>query len=190
MNGAAQMRCQIDQERGRMRQEQSSGSVVGDKVDQATEVISARKDGPVAKGRRGLHRQVGQRSAQLSDQVGTASQTIRRVADQSRMDGNDQQARLAEQAADRADRLSSYLIDVDPERLMNDAEDFARRQPWLIAGVGLVAGFAVARSLKASSGRRSSTRYAVSSSGEDGLANGWAPQQPSTMPDIDSRALS
>jgi ElaB/YqjD/DUF883 family membrane-anchored ribosome-binding protein len=173
-----------------MRQEQSSGSIVGDKVDQATEVISAQKDDVVEKGRSVLQRQVGQRSAQLSDQVGTASQTIRRVADQSRMDGNDQQARLAEQVAERADRLSSYLIDVDPERLMNDAEDFARRQPWLIAGVGLVAGFAVARSLKASSGRRSSTRYAVGYGGEDGLANGSASQQPYTMPDIDSGTVS
>jgi len=183
-----------------MQQEQASGSAVGDKVDQATEVISARKDDAVEKGRSALQQQVGQRSAQLSDQVGTASQTIRRVADQARMDGNDQQARLAEQAADRADRLSSYLIDVDPERLLNNAEDFARRQPWLIAGVGLFAGFVVARSLKASSSRRSSARYGVGYGGDDGLANGRAPQQPYTqqpytqqpytMPDIGSGAVS
>jgi len=49
--------------------------------------------------------------------------------------------------------------DVDPERLMADAEDFARRQPWLVAGVGLIAGFVLARSLKASSGRRSASLY-------------------------------
>jgi ElaB/YqjD/DUF883 family membrane-anchored ribosome-binding protein len=173
-----------------MQQEQSSGSAVGDKVDQATEVISARKDDAVEKGRSALQQQVGQRSAQLSDQVGSASQTIRRVADQARMDGNDQQARMAEQAADRADRLSSYLIDVDPERLMNDAEDFARRQPWLVAGVGLFAGFVVARSLKASSSRRSNARYGVDYGVGDGLANGRTSQQPYTMPDIGSGAVS
>jgi len=42
---------------------------------------------------------------------------------------------------------------------MADAEDFARRQPWLVAGVGLIAGFVLARSLKASSGRRSTRLY-------------------------------
>jgi hypothetical protein len=169
-----------------MQQEQSSGSAVGDKVDQATEVISARKDDAVEKGRTAVQRQVGQRSAQLGDQVGTASQTIRRVADQARSDGNDQQARLAKQAADRADQLSSYLIDVDPEKLMTDAEDFARRQPSLIAGIGLFAGFVVARSLKASSARRSSTRYGD----EDRLANGRAPQQPYTTVDVGSGTMS
>jgi hypothetical protein len=84
------------------------------------------------------------------------------VAEQARLDGNDQQARLADEAAKRAERVSNYLGDVDPERLIADAEDFARRQPWLVAGVGLIAGFALARSLKASSGRRSTLRYATS----------------------------
>lgn len=142
-----------------MQQERSSGSVVTEKVDQATEVISARTSDAVEQGRGAVQRQVGQRSAQLGDQIGAASRTIRQVAEQARNDGNDQQARLADEAAKRAERVSNYLGDVDPERLMADAEDFARRQPWLVAGVGLVAGFALARSLKASSGRRSARLY-------------------------------
>jgi ElaB/YqjD/DUF883 family membrane-anchored ribosome-binding protein len=139
-----------------MQQEQSTGSMVTDKMDQATEVISAHTSDAVEQGRGAVQRQVGQRSAQLGDQIGAASHTIRKVADQARMDGNDQQARLADEAAKR---VSNYLGDVDPERLMADAEDFARRQPWLVAGVGLIAGFVVARSLKASSGRRSARLY-------------------------------
>jgi ElaB/YqjD/DUF883 family membrane-anchored ribosome-binding protein len=142
-----------------MQQEQSSGSVVTDKMDQATEVISARTSDAVEQGRGAVQRQVGQRSAQLGDQIGAASHTIRQVAEQARIDGNDQQARLADEAAKRAERVSNYLGEVDPERLMADAEDFARRQPWLVAGVGLIAGFVLARSLKASSGRRSSRPY-------------------------------
>jgi ElaB/YqjD/DUF883 family membrane-anchored ribosome-binding protein len=145
-----------------MQQEQSSGSVVADKMGEATEVISARTSDAVEQGRGAVQRQVGQRSAQLGDQIGAASHTIRQVAEQARLDGNDQQARLADEAAKRAERVSNYLGDVDPERLMADAEDFARRQPWLVAGVGLIAGFALARSLKASSGRRSTLRYATS----------------------------
>jgi ElaB/YqjD/DUF883 family membrane-anchored ribosome-binding protein len=143
-----------------MQQEQSSGSVVAEKMDQATEVISARTSDAVEQGRGAVQRQVGQRSAQLGDQIGAASHTIRQVAEQARIDGNDQQARLADEAAKRAERVSNYLGDVDPDRLMADAEDFARRQPWLVAGVGLIAGFALARSLKASSGRRSRRLYA------------------------------
>jgi len=142
-----------------MQQEQSSGSVVTEKMDQATEVISARTSDAVEQGRGAVQRQVGQRSAQLGDQIGAASHTIRHVAEQARIDGNDQQARLADEAAKRAERVSNYLSDVDPERLMADAEGFARRQPWLVAGVGLIAGFALARSLKASSGRRSARLY-------------------------------
>ena len=101
----------------------------------------------------------GSGPAQLGDQIGAASHTIRKVADQARIEGNDQQARLADEAAKRAERVSHYLGDVDPERLMADAEVFARRQPWLVAGVGLIAGFVLARSLKASSGRRSTRLY-------------------------------
>jgi ElaB/YqjD/DUF883 family membrane-anchored ribosome-binding protein len=143
-----------------MQQEQSSGSVAaGEKMDQATDVISARTSDAVEQGRGAVQRQVGQRSAQLGDQIGAASHTIRQVAEQARTDGNDQQARLADEAAKRAERVSNYLGEVDPERLMADAEDFARRQPWLVAGVGLIAGFALARSLKASSGRRSQRLY-------------------------------
>ena len=143
-----------------MQQEQSSGSVVTEKMDQATEVISARTSDAVEQGRGAVQHQVGQRSAQLGEQIGAASHTIRQVAEQARIDGNDQQARLADEAAKRAERVSNYLGEVDPERLMADAEDFARRQPWLVAGVGLIAGFVLARSLKASSGRRSSRPYA------------------------------
>lgn len=142
-----------------MQQERSSGSVVAEKMDEATEVISARTSEAVEQGRGAVQRQVGQRSAQLGDQIGATSHTIRRVAEQARIDGNDQQARLADEAAQRAERVSNYLAEVDPDRLMADAEDFARRQPWLVAGVGLIAGFALARSLKASSGRRSQRPY-------------------------------
>jgi ElaB/YqjD/DUF883 family membrane-anchored ribosome-binding protein len=150
-----------------MQQEQSSGSMATDikdqatdMKDQATEVISARTSDAVEQGRGAVQRQVGQRSAQLGDQIGAASHTIRQVAEQARREGNDQQARLADEAAKRAERVSTYLGDVDPDRLMADAEEFTRRQPWLVAGVGLIAGFALARSLKASSGRRSTRRYA------------------------------
>ena len=38
---------------------------------------------------------------------------------------------------------------------MRDIETFARRQPWLLAGLGVLAGATAARFMKASSVRRS-----------------------------------
>ena len=40
------------------------------------------------------------------------------------------------------------------DQLLRDAEEFARRRPWMVAGMGLVAGLAASRFLKASSERR------------------------------------
>jgi ElaB/YqjD/DUF883 family membrane-anchored ribosome-binding protein len=93
--------------------------------------------------------------------VGSASQTLRRVAEQSRSEGNDQQARLVEQAAERGERLSAYLKEADGRQMLAEAEDFARRQPWVIAGAGLALGLVVARALKASSGTRYQQRYST-----------------------------
>jgi len=129
-------------------------SPVGEKVHEASDVVATKAGEAMDKGRGIVSDKVGERSAQLGDQVGSASQTIRRVAEQARTEGNTDQARWADQAAERGERLSTYLHDVDPDRLLSDAEDFARRQPWLVAGAGLFLGFALARSLKASSGRR------------------------------------
>ena len=126
-------------------------------MHEASDVVSSKASEAVDRGRGVVADQIGQRSTQLSDQIGSAAQTIRRVADQARTEGNSQHARLAEQAAERGERVSGYLQEVEPDQLLSDVEDFARRQPWVVAGVGLFIGFALARSLKASSGRR----YAV-----------------------------
>lgn len=60
----------------------------------------------------------------------------------------------AEWAADRVERLGGYLEQTNGDHLLRDAEEFARRRPWLVAGMGLVAGLAASRFLKASSERR------------------------------------
>src|SRR3954470_2271507 len=99
-------------------------SPVGEKVQEASDVISTKASEAADKGRGVVSDQIGHRSAQLSDQIGSASETIRRVADQARSDGNTQHARLADQAAERGERLSTYLDDVDPDRLLSDVEDF------------------------------------------------------------------
>ena len=77
-------------------------------------------------------------------------------------------------AADQVEQLGGYLERASGDQLLRDAEDFARRRPWMVAGIGLVAGLAASRFLKASSERR----YGASGStvGSNGHSYSTAPR--------------
>ena len=68
--------------------------------------------------------------------------------------GKEQPAKLAEQAADGAERVGGYLKESDGERILGDVEDFGRRQPWAVISGGVAPGLVAARFLKASARRR------------------------------------
>ena len=97
---------------------------------------------------------VDQRSTELGDQVSGRASDVRVVAEELRNQGKQTPARYVEQAADRAERLGGYLRHSDGERLLNDVEDFARRNTWAVVLGGLALGFAASRLLKASSADR------------------------------------
>ena len=101
-----------------------------------------------------LRSQVDQRSTEAGDRVSGIASDVRSVSDQLRQQGKDQPAKLAEQAADRAERLGGYLRDNDADRILSDVEDFGRRQPWAVIAGGVAVGFLASRFLKASSTRR------------------------------------
>ena len=70
-------------------------------------------------------------------------------------EGSSQQvAHLTDSRPNSVERFGGYLERASGEELLRDAEDFARRRPWMVAGIGLVAGLAASRFLKASSERR------------------------------------
>jgi len=115
-----------------------------------------------AKGR--VRDQVDQRSTQAGEQVGTTADDVRSIAGQLREQGKDQPAKLAEQAADRAEKVGNYLKQADGDTILRDVEDFGRRQPWAVMFGGLAAGFLASRFLKASSTRRYETRPQTSPS--------------------------
>lgn len=101
-----------------------------------------------------LREQVDQRSTEAGGQVRSTAQALRSTGQRLREDGQDGPARAAERAADQAERVGSWLERSDADRILHDVEDFSRRQPLAVAAIGLAAGFAASRFLKASSRSR------------------------------------
>ena len=132
----------------------STTEQVKEQVRDKAEVAQDKARGALGQARGRLRDQVDQRSTQAGDQIHSTAQDVRSVAEQLRGQGKDAPARVAEQVADRAESFGTYLRDADGERLLRDVEDFARRQPWLVAAGSLALGFAASRFLKASSSRR------------------------------------
>ena len=132
----------------------STTEQVKDQVRDKAQVAQDKAGGALGQARSRLRDQVDQRSTQAGDQIHSTAQDVRNVAEQLRNQDKDSPARVAEQVADRAESFGTYLRDADGERLLRDVEDFARRQPMLVAAAGLALGFAASRFLKASSSRR------------------------------------
>lgn len=119
-------------------------------ADKAQEQMGQAKD----RAREQVRDQVSQRSTEAGERVRSTAGDVRSVAEELRRQGKDSPARYAEQAADRAERLGDYLHQADGDRILRDAEDFGRRNPWAVVAGGLALGFMASRLLKASSSER------------------------------------
>jgi hypothetical protein len=98
--------------------------------------------------------QVDQRSTQAGEQVSATAEALRTTSRQLRDQGQDAPAQAAEKAAHHAERLGGYLSESSADRILDDLEDFGRRQPLAVIGLGVAAGFLASRFLKASSRER------------------------------------
>jgi hypothetical protein len=127
---------------------------VKDQVQETAQVAQDKARGAMGQARGRLSEQVDQRSTQAGERVAGTASDVRSIAEELRNQGKDGPATLAEQVASQADRVGDYLKGASGDRILRDAEDFARRQPWLVAAGGLALGFAASRFLKASSSRR------------------------------------
>jgi ElaB/YqjD/DUF883 family membrane-anchored ribosome-binding protein len=151
---------------------------LGDAADTAQDKAVELKE----QGRSKLSVALDQRTTEVGGQARQAATVLRDSGSQMMVQtdkGGQQVGRLTELAADQVEHLGAYLERVSGAELLRDAEDFARRRPWMVAGIGLVAGLAASRFLKASSERRyggsastaSSYRYSYSTaSGAEGTA--------------------
>src|SRR5215217_8364919 len=124
-------------------------------VQEATSTAQERAVELKEQGKSRLGEKLDQRTNEAGVQARKMAQALRRSGEQLSNEGDGQQAaELAEGAADRIERLGGYLERTSGAALVRDVEDFARRRPWMIAGIGLVTGLAASRFLKASSERR------------------------------------
>ncbi len=114
----------------------------------------------VNQGKSFLGKQVDERSTAIGQQIGSLARDLRSAGDHLRESGTvGGAAGYVDQGADLIDKLAQYLQDADSERLVGDLEQYARQQPWAIAGAALVLGFAASRFLKTSSVRRYTSAY-------------------------------
>src|SRR5215216_2340530 len=132
---------------------------VKDQVRDKAQVAQEKARGAASQARGRISEQVDQRSTQVGERIAGTAGDVRSIADQLRSQGKDTPATLAEQVANQADRVGDYLKGASGDRILRDAEDFARRQPMLVAAAGLALGFAASRFLKASSSRRYESSY-------------------------------
>jgi len=159
----------------------------GSTTDQAKEqvrdkaqVAQDKARGALGQARGRLRDQVDQRSTQAGERVAGTAADMRSIADELRSQGKDAPANLAEQVASQADRVGDYLKGASGDRILRDVEDFARRQPMLVAAGALALGFAASRFLKASSGRRYESTYRSDSDGNYDRSYATSPYDTST----------
>ena len=112
---------------------------------------------------------------------------VRRFGESLNNEGNGPIARFAAEYGDKAanslDRLARYLREQDPKRVLDDVQNFGRRQPAVLIGGAFLLGFAGARVIKSSidAASGSSTNTGAqrwSNQGNQRSLNTGAQQQP------------
>ena len=151
--------------------DQGATAQARDKAEEVAGQAQEKAREATAQARDRLRSQIDERSTQAGQQVSGHAEDLRSVGDSLREQGKDQPARLADQAAQQLERAGSWLSESDADRILGDAEDFARKNPWAVMAGGLALGFAASRMLKASSSDRYNNRL-------DGASNG----APRTLP--------
>ena len=110
---------------------------------------------------------VNERKGELAGSVTSVAGAVRGATDQLRGEGHDRIAGYTEALAEQADRVARYLRDTDLNRVRDDIEDLARRQPALVIGGALLLGVLAARFFKSSERRGQENLPAVRSQWDD-----------------------
>jgi hypothetical protein len=129
-------------------------------MDTTTTTLKQAATDAASQSRSFLSAQLDERTTQFGTTVSSTATDLRRIADELRANQTvPGAADLAMRGADAIDRVGQYLCNSDADRLIADAESFARERPWAVAVAALTTGFAISRVLKASSSRRYRASY-------------------------------
>jgi ElaB/YqjD/DUF883 family membrane-anchored ribosome-binding protein len=151
------------------------------KVDHATSAAQEKAADLREKGTARVRDQLDQRSTQAGSEMRSLAGALRRSGQELSSEGNSNTSQLTTQAADRIERAGSYLEQKRGDELMRDIETFARRRPWMVVGIGLLAGVVAARFVKASSEQR----Y-----GDYRQTGGWPTRSQGSPPELPSGSSS
>jgi ElaB/YqjD/DUF883 family membrane-anchored ribosome-binding protein len=167
-----------------MATEQTSGrpgGAIAEAKDKGDELVSSAQEQVSTKAHElgeeaslQVREQLDRRSTQAGEQVQAMGHALRSGVEQLRSEGKEVPAKVMTQVAERAEDLGAYLQSTQADKMLTDLERFARRRPWVTAGVGVLAGFVASRFVKASADRR----YEGSRSN----AGGYVAQQQRTLP--------
>jgi hypothetical protein len=160
----------------------SGGDTAKDKVKDATGQAQEKAQEAAGKVQETVQQQVDERTNQAGEKVSGTAEDVRSVAEELRKQGKDGPAKLADQAAEQAEKVGSYLSGTGPEQMLHDVEDFGRRRPWALLAGGLVAGAVAARFLKASSRSRYEGRVGEGSDAAGGYKGGAGYPSGATQP--------
>jgi ElaB/YqjD/DUF883 family membrane-anchored ribosome-binding protein len=147
-----------------MATEQTSGrpgGAVAEVKDKGEELVSSAQEQVSAKAHElgedasfQVREQLERRSTQAGEHVQAMGSALQSGVEQLRSEGKDVPAKVMTQVAERAEDLGAYLQSTQADQMLTDLERFARRRPWVTAGVGVLAGFVASRFVKASADRR------------------------------------
>jgi hypothetical protein len=121
-----------------------------------------------------------------AETLGTVAQTLRSSTEQLHAQHQGEAiARYIERASDQAQRFAEYLRNAEPDQVVNEVRNFARRQPTLFLGGAFMMGLVASRFLRASErdqqqdpygggGRRDVSWNTATPRHGDELSNAWA----------------
>ena len=101
--------------------------------------------------RDGATSQLTTQKGRVTDSLTSLAQAVRESTASLRGNQQPAVAQYVEKAAGQLERLSNHLRDRDVKDLVQDAQQFARRQPGIFIGAAFAAGLLAARFMKSSS---------------------------------------
>lgn len=134
--------------------EQSTTEQAKEKVQETAQQVQQKAHEVKGQASDRVRQELDNRSKQAGSQLQFTADAMRRTGEQLKGEGKEGPAKVTTVVADRAERLGNYMTDANADKILRDVEDFARRQPWLVAVGGVTLGFLASRFVKASSSRR------------------------------------